>query len=77
MGERRLRETEGAGEQELARSGVGEVGAAHDLSDPLSGVVDDHGEVVGGGSIAAADAGCGPCGADEAARISARVQKQA
>ena len=51
----RLRQPERPREPELARGGVGEVGAAHDLLDALLGVVDDHREVVGERAVAAPD----------------------
>ena len=47
-------EPEQPGEEELARRRLQQVVAAHDLADALPGVVDDHGEVVGGRAVVAA-----------------------
>jgi hypothetical protein len=49
------RQAEQAGEKDLTRGGVDEVGATYHLAYPLGGVVHDHGELVGGGAVAAAD----------------------
>ncbi len=48
------REAEALAEPELARRRVEQVGAAHDLADPLRRVVDDDGEVVRVGAVVAA-----------------------
>ena len=51
----RCGQAEQVGEQELARDEVGEVGAPHHLAYLLGGVVNRHGELIGGCAVVAAD----------------------
>ncbi len=54
VGVARSREPEQVGEQDLSRRRVEQVGAAHDLADPLVRVIDDDGELVRGHPVRAA-----------------------
>ena len=49
------RQPEQALEQDLARGRLGKIGAAHDLTDPLGGVVDDHCQLVGMDAVSTND----------------------
>src|SRR4051812_8616365 len=48
-------EREGAVEQELAGGGADEVGSANNFGDMHGGVIDDHGELVGGNIVSSPD----------------------
>ena len=85
VGVARGREPEPRAEPELARRRVQQVRAAHDLADPLRGVVDDDGEVVGVDAVVAAhdevvdDAGDlpgEPVGEADARRVGADAQRR-